>query len=214
MIMIMTNQQKAAHIRGITMSPWSSIADALFKSEGDIDKAIKILTELKQADATDMANRVANSGIVHSYVHNHKVGAMIVLSCQTDFVAKNELFINLANDICMHICSTPIVPDYISDISIPKNKLDALKVLYAQEVVGKSVAIIDKIVMGKLNRYYGEYCLLSQKFVKNDKLTIAQLIQSVSGTVGEKIEIKQFIKMKNDIGFVRLDVNGEPSMTH
>ena len=199
----MTNQQKAAHIRGITMSPWSAIADALLQSEGDIDKAIKILTELKQADANDMANRVANAGIVYSYVHNNRVGAMIVLSCQTDFVTKNELFINLAKDICMHICSTPITPTIISKDELSGTEKSILISNFKKEAGNKPVNIIDKIVDGKLGKWYGDCCLLNQKFVKNDKITINQLIQDASGTLGEKIELKQFIKMKNDVGYVK-----------
>lgn len=115
----MTNTEKVKLIREKTFSPINRINAALVQSNGDVDAAIAILVKEKQADANEMANRTAEAAIVHSYVHNHRIGAMLVLACQTDFSAKNDLFINLAKDICMHIVSTPVVPIYADEDSIP-----------------------------------------------------------------------------------------------
>ena len=118
----MTTQEKVKHIREITMSPMNKISKALEKSNGDVDGAIKILIEEKQADTTDIANRATPSSIVYSYVHNNRIGAMIVLSCQTDFVAKNELFLQLAKDICIHVVSNPVSAKYVNESDIDEGR--------------------------------------------------------------------------------------------
>jgi len=208
----MTQPEKIKHIRDITMSPYNKINVALETSGGDVEKAIDFLIKEKQTDTTDMANRVANAGIVYSYIHNHKVGAMIVLACQTDFVAKNETFVNLAKDICMHICSTPITPTSISKDEIKPEEINHIKQDVFSTNKNKPGNIIDKIIEGKIGKYISDYCLMNQKFVKDDKITIGQLVQSAASTLGEKIAIKQFIKMKNDIGYVRLNSDGSVDM--
>jgi len=189
-----TYTEKVKHIRLITMAPMSKIASALHESDNDVAKAIELLIKQKQADAVEMANRVTNTNIVYSYVHNNKVGAMIVLACQTDFVAKHLLFQVLAKDICMHIVSAPQV-NYISEANLNPQDVAEAKAEYARGMEKKPQSIIDKIVAGKWQKRLEEMCLLDQKFVKDDTKTIRQLIQSVSATVGEKIEIKKFIKM-------------------
>lgn len=194
----MTNTEKVKHIRDITMSPINKISAALTTTDGDVDKAIALLISQKQADATDMANRVANASIVYGYVHNNKVGAMIVLACQTDFVAKNDLFLTLAKDICMHIVSAPIQPQYIDETSIPKDVHDAFVSECKYLCKDKPSQVMDKIVNGKLQKFYSENCLTNQKFIKDDTKTIKQLIAEASATLGEKIEVKKFIKVKTN----------------
>ncbi len=193
----MTTQEKVLHIRKITMSPWSNIAAALNKCNGDVDATVKQLIAEKQADATDMANRVAEASIVHGYVHNNKIGAMIVLACQTDFVAKNETFLNLAKDICMHIVSAPIAPGWVSKETLPDDLCEIWKCEFEREHADgkKPPQVVAKIVDGKLAKRLGEMCLVNQKFVKDDTKTIGQLIAEVSATLGEKIEVKKFIKV-------------------
>jgi elongation factor Ts len=193
----MTNQEKVLYIRKITMLPWSKIAEALNTSKFDVDAAVKVLLDKKQTSAEDMANRTTNAGIVYSYVHSNKVGVMVNLACQTDFVAKNELFINLAKDICMHIVAAPLV-SYVSESNLNPQDLAEAKAEFARGMEKKPQSIIDKIVAGKWQKKLEEMCLLNQKFVKDDTLTIQQLIANVSATVGEKIEVKKFIKMKVD----------------
>jgi elongation factor Ts len=193
----MTTQEKVLYIRKITMSPWSKIAEALNTSKFDVDAAVKVLLDKKQTSAEDMANRTTNAGIVYSYVHSNKVGVMVNLACQTDFVAKNELFINLAKDICMHIVAAPLV-SYVSESNLNPQDLAEAKAEFARGMEKKPQSIIDKIVAGKWQKKLEEMCLLNQKFVKDDTLTIQQLIANVSATVGEKIEVKKFIKMKVD----------------
>lgn len=192
----MTNIEKVKHIREITMAPMNKINDALLAANGNVSEAIAILVKQREADVTDMANRKADSSFVYSYVHNNKVGAMIVLASQTDFVAKNELFTQLAKDICMHIVSSPTSPKYISPDDVSEMTIMDFKMIAKLEIPpNKPPQIVDKIIEGKLQKFYNDFCLLKQKFIKDDSITIQELITKVSGTVGEKIEIKQFSRL-------------------
>ena len=181
-------------VRQLTLAPMSKVSAALITTNGDVNKAVELLVQQKQVDANEMANRVTNTNIVYSYVHNNKVGAMIVMACQTDFVAKHLLFQVLAKDICMHIVSAPQV-NYISESNLNPQDVAEAKAEFARGMEKKPQEIIDKIVAGKWQKRLEETCLLDQKFVKDDTKTIRQLIQSVSATVGEKIEVKRFVKM-------------------
>jgi len=197
----MNNIEKVKKIRDVTLSPFKSINEALTKSNGDVDKAIEILLSEKVADATDMANRVANNSVVYSYVHNNKIGAMIELTCQTDFVAKNEIFLALAKDICMHVVSSPTQAQFVDENDIGEaRKSGYMADLYLSlQNDKKPQNIKDKIIQGKMNKWYSDVCLLNQKFIKNEEQTIRELIQSVSGTVGEKIELKRFVRFSASI---------------
>lgn len=192
----MTTKEKVKKIRDITLSPISKISDALKRTNDDVDAAIKLLIQEKSADANDMANRVANASIVYSYVHNNKIGAMITLACQTDFVAKNELFLALAKDICLHIISTPCAT-YIDESSVTdfdKNEIRE-SILKDPNMAKKPQNIIDKIYQGKLQKELDSMCLLRHKFVKDDTISIKELINRAASTLGEKIELKQFIRI-------------------
>lgn len=173
----------------------NKINAALAKANGDVEAAIQILIAEKQVDANEMANRVANSKIVYSYVHNNRIGAMIILACQTDFVAKNDSFLNLAKNICMHIVATPVAPIYIDEASVPEDTKAAMMKEFAEACTGKPPQVVEKIVAGKLKKFYAERCLYNQQFVRDDVVTIGQLINGASSTLGEKIEVKHFVKL-------------------
>lgn len=191
----MNNIEKVKLIREKTFSPINRINAALTKTNGDVDAAIRILVAEKQADANDMANRVAEAAIVHSYVHNHRVGAMVVLACQTDFSAKNELFLNLAKDLCMHIVSTPVVPIYADEAGVSCATKKSWEEAFANECASKPPQIVEKIVAGKMKKWYAENCLYNQPFIKDDKKTVGEIIKEVSATIGEKVEVKRFVKL-------------------
>ena len=191
----MNNIEKVKLIREKTFSPVNKINAALTKTNGDVDAAIQILVAEKQADANDMANRVASASIVHAYIHNHRVGAMIVLACQTDFSAKNDLFLNLAKDICMHIVSAPVAPIYVGKDNAEPHMVHKFTDAFRTECSNKPPQIQDKIVEGKMKKWYAEVCLLNQPFVKDGTKTVEQVIKEVSATIGEKIEVKRFVKI-------------------
>lgn len=186
-------------VRKLTLAPMNKIAAALQETKGDVDKAVELLVKQKEVDANDMANRVANNNIVYSYVHNNRIGAMIVLSCQTDFVARNEVFLDLAKDLCIQVVSAPSIPKYISSNEVSKEDEAAWKAEFSVGLEKKPAAIVEKIVTGKYEKRLKEVCLISQPFVKDDTKTVGEIIQGVSSTVGEKIELKKFVRLSAGI---------------
>lgn len=192
----MTNVEKVKLLRDETMCPMNKINEALKKVDGDFDKAKALLvSEMSKVDVADMEKRVATATIVYGYVHNNRIGAMITIACQTDFVARNGLFMGLAKDICMHIVSTPIPPEYVSESEIPGTVKSIMESNFRKEITNKPEAVIAKIVEGKMKKQLAEMCLLNQSFVKDDSMTIEQLIASVSAQTREKIEVKKFVRM-------------------
>jgi elongation factor Ts len=193
---IMEDIDKIKRIRELTQSPILAIKKALEEVGGAVEKAIDILLEQKTANAQDMANRKANNNTVYSYVHNHRVGAMITISSQTDFVSKNEVFLQLAKDICMHIVSTPTPPQYINETDISLVSKEKVNSTWVAElnIANKPENVQAKILQGKWSKYVKETCLMNQNFIKDDTLTIQELINRASSTLGEKIELKRFTR--------------------
>ena len=192
----MTHVEKVKKVREMTFSPVNKVNDALKRTNGDVDAAVELLVKEKQADANEMANRAANACVVYSYVHNNRVGAMVVLACQTDFVARNEAFLGLAKDICMHIVSAPTPPQYVNRDVIPQPDLIAMTEKVEEGIPeNKPEPVKLKILCGRWDKLFSEICLVEQKFVKDNTKTIDQLIKDVSSTLGEKIEVKRFVKM-------------------
>lgn len=191
----MTHIEKVKHIRATTMAPMNKINNALKEADDNVDVAIDILIKQKAADVDDMANRKADNTIVYSYVHSNKVGALVSLACQTDFVAKNEMFLQLAKDICMHVVSNPNQAHYVDVDRVPEvRKQGKISDIFIT-LGNKPPEIREKIVKGKLSKWYDEICLCRQKFVKDDSITLQGLINKVSAAVGEKIEIKEFVRL-------------------
>jgi elongation factor Ts len=194
----MVDLQQVAKLRQQTGCGINDCRNALEEAGGDIEKAIDILRkkgELKAAKKT--AERETKEGIVYAYIHpNKKVGAMIELDCETDFVARNEEFQQLAKDLAMQIAATN--PLYLKPEDVPEEVLNKEKEIYKEQLLAelKSADIMDKIVEGKLAKYYEEVCLLNQPFIKDEDKTIEQLIQEAIAKTGEKIEIDNFARFQ------------------
>ncbi|MBA7675559.1 Elongation factor Ts [subsurface metagenome] len=166
---------------------------ALVESNGDIKKAEEILKEKGLAKASKKASRAAKEGIIDSYIHTgSKIGVMVEVNCETDFVARNEMFKNFVHDIALHI--TAAAPLYVSKEDVPQEVLDKEKELYRKQALneGKPEKIIDKIAEGKLKKYYEENCLLEQLFVKDNDVKIGDLLKQHIAKMGENIVIKRF----------------------
>ena len=192
----MTHPEKVKLLRDETMSPMNKINDALKQSDGDLAKARDLLLkEMSRIDIAEMEKRTANATIVYGYVHANRIGALLTLACQTDFVAKNELFLSLAKDICMHIVSTPFPPEYVSEAEVPAARKEMWHNDAIRGLENKPQAVLEKIVSGKIKKQVDEVCLLSQPFIKDEKTTIGQLIANVSAQTREKIEVKKFVRM-------------------
>lgn len=166
---------------------------ALLGAGGDYDAAKKNLLEQGLSKVAKKADRAAKEGLVGSYIHvGGKIGVLVEINCETDFVARNERFAELVRDVAMHIAAMPV--KYVSRSDVPEDVLAPLRIEFAQAAEGKPAHVIDRIVEGKLNKWYEENVLLDQPFVKNDDQTIEELIGSVVGVLGEKIAVRRYSK--------------------
>ena len=166
---------------------------ALEEAGGDMTKAETILRTKGIASAGKKASRVTKEGIVASYIHlQGKVGVLVEVNCETDFVAKNENFRSFVKDITLHIAAAH--PTYVSREDVPATLVEAEREIYKAQVAGKPANVVDKIVSGKLDKYYSEVCLLEQGFVKTPDVTIKDLINSKIAELGENIVIRRFTR--------------------
>ncbi|MDQ2908516.1 MAG: elongation factor Ts [Candidatus Eremiobacteraeota bacterium] len=166
---------------------------ALVAAAGDYGSARKGLVDQGMAKVAKKADRAANEGLVGSYIHvGGKIGVLVEINCETDFVARNERFPELVRDIAMHVAATPV--KYVSREQVPAADLTTLRDSFAEAAAGKPAHVVDRIVEGKLNKWFEENVLLDQPFVKDDDQTVGELIGSVVGVLGEKIEVRRFAK--------------------
>jgi elongation factor Ts len=170
---------------------------ALTEAGGDQEKAIDLLRTRGAAKAAKRAEREATEGSVGAYIHmGGKIGVMVEVGCETDFVARNEKFQGLVRDIAMHIAAA--APTSVSRDQIPADVLERERNVYREQMreSGKPEQIWDKIVDGKVEKFYAESVLLEQPFVKNPDVTVGQMITQISGTTGEKIEVRRFTRFQ------------------
>lgn len=189
--MITTEQIK--ELRDSTGISVMQCKKALEEAKGDMDKAIEILKKKAGAAASKKSERNLGAGMITSYIHaGGKVGVMIELGCETDFVAKNDDFTVLANDVAMHIAA--MTPEYVSESDITDEDKNKAKEIYTEELKksDKPENIKKKILEGKINTYFTERVLLTQKFIKNTDVTIQDLINEATQKIGERIEVIRF----------------------
>src|SRR6266550_3128083 len=166
---------------------------ALVESAGDLDKAETILRTKGIASAGKKASRAAKEGIVASYIHlQGKVGVLVEVNCETDFVAKNENFREFVKDITLHVAAAQ--PQYVSREEVPAKIIEAERAIYEAQVKGKPANVVGKIVDGKLDKFYSTICLLEQGFIKNPDQTINDLVKSKIAELGENIVIRRFTR--------------------
>lgn len=169
---------------------------ALVESGGNEEKAIAYLREKGLAKAAKKAGRATSQGVIGSYIHNNgKIGVMVELKCETDFVAKNEKFLAFAKDLAMQIAATS--PLCVSPEQVPADLLAKEREIFKNQAMeeGKPEAIAEKIVEGRLKKYYSEVCLLDQPFIKEDKKTIRDLLNELISVLGENMQIGRFERM-------------------
>ncbi|HVK00560.1 MAG TPA: translation elongation factor Ts [Gemmatimonadales bacterium] len=170
---------------------------ALEEANGDMDKAVEVLRKKGIAKAEKRAGRVASQGLVVSYIHhNQQVGVLLELNSETDFVARNEAFGQLARDIALHIASAD--PIGVNPEDVPAEMLERERRIAEEQVAaeGKPENIRAKIVEGKLKKFVAERTLLEQPFVRNDKITVGELIKEASGKLGEAISVRRFARFQ------------------
>jgi elongation factor Ts len=189
--------EEIAKLRVKTGSGMMDCKKALEEANGDEDKAIDILRKNGALKATKKAGRVAKEGVIESYVHaNGRIGVLVEVSCETDFVAKNKEFQEFAHEVALHIAA--MSPKYVSHNDVPKEESDKEKNFLLDEIKksGKPADIAEKIVTGKMDKYYEEICLLEQPFIKNQDHKIIDLLNEKIAKIGEKIEIRRFCRFE------------------
>ncbi len=189
--------QMVKDLRDKTAAGMMDCKKALADTNGDMEKAVDLLRQKGLAVAAKRAGRATSEGVVETYIHaGGKLGVMVELGCETDFVAKNDSFREFARDIAMHIAATN--PVSISREEVPEAILAREKEIYIQQAIesGKPANIAEKMVVGKIEKYLAEICLLEQKFVKNDQLSIQDLLNELVGKMGENISIKRFARFQ------------------
>lgn len=167
---------------------------ALQEAEGDMEKAVIILKKKRSEAADKKADRTLGAGAVGSYIHNtNEVAALVLLSCETDFVSKNEEFIALAKDIAMHVAATD--PKYVNKSELPEEAINKAKEVFAGEVEGKPAEMQEKIMEGKLASYFKDQILMEQDFIKNPEQTIAEMVTGAVQKFGENVSIAQISRV-------------------
>ena len=169
---------------------------ALTESKGDFEKAIDCLRQKGLATAAKKASRSASEGLVSSYIHMDKIGVLLEVNCETDFVAKTDDFKGLVKDIALHIAAAN--PSYLSHEDVPQDIIEREKDIYKAQVANKPPQVVEKIVEGKLDKFFGDMCLLEQAFVKDpeQKLKIKELVTEKIAKLGENIVIRRFVRFQ------------------
>jgi elongation factor Ts len=169
--------------------------EALTTSGGDFEKAIDFLRKKGMSAATKRSSKAAKDGVIASYIHmGGKIGVMVELNCETDFVAKTDDFRHLAKELTMHIAAAN--PRYLKSEDIPPDVLEREKEIYKSQALAekKPEKIWDKIIEGKLKKYYEDVCLVDQKFIKDTAITVATLVNNMIAKTGENIVIRRFMR--------------------
>ena len=185
--------QLVKQLREKTNAGFMDCKRALVESSGDLAKAESILRTKGIASAGKKSSRVTKEGIVASYIHlQGKVGVLVEVNCETDFVARNENFREFVKDITLHIAAAH--PLYVSRADVPGNLIEAEREIYKAQVKGKPDNVAQRIVEGKLDKFYCTVCLLEQAFIKNPDVTIKDLLTGKIAELGENIVIRRFVR--------------------
>ena len=179
-------------LREETSAPMMDCRKALVDAAGDVERAKTLLLERGAAQAEKKAQRTADEGLVTSYIHaGGKIGVLVEVNSETDFVARNPKFAELSRDIAMHVAA--MSPQYLDRAGVPAEEVERLSEDFRASVPpGKPPEVAEKIVQGKLNKWYEENCLLDQAFVKDDSMSVGDLVNRSIGALGEKIRVRRF----------------------
>jgi elongation factor Ts len=189
------NAAMVKKLRDATGAGMMECKAALTEANGDLDAATTLLRKRGLAAATKKAGRSTSEGLVGHYIHmGGKIGVLVEINCESDFVARTDKFQELAKEIAMHIAAAN--PTYVRREDVPADLVAREREIYKDQVKDKPAQVIDKIVDGKLNSYYQQFCLLDQASVRDPNVTIAQLVQDAIRLLGENISVTRFVRMK------------------
>jgi elongation factor Ts len=185
-----------SELRAKTGAGMMDCKKALVENDGDMTKAVEYLQKKSLAAVAKRSGKIAAEGAVYSYIHDGRVGAMVEVNSETDFVARGEQFQSMIKNIAMHIAASN--PLYLDANEIPEDVTAKQKEIYAAQLLaeGKPEAMIDRIMTGKLKKWHSDVCLLNQAYVKDDKLTVEQYITEVASTIKENIKLRRFVRFE------------------
>ena len=166
----------------------------LVETDGDIDKAIDLLREKGLASAEKKASRIASEGLVASYIHSGRIGVLVEVNSETDFVAKTDEFKEFVKDIAMQVAASN--PEYLCEEDVPQEAIDKEKEVLIQQAIneGKPQHIAEKMVEGRMHKFYERVCLLDQPFIKDPSITVNDLLKNKIAKIGENIKIRRFVR--------------------
>jgi elongation factor Ts len=189
-------------LRDKTNAPMMDCKNALSEAKGDVEAAIVVLRKKGIATAAKKATRTTSEGSVASYIHaGGKIGVLVEVNCESDFVARTEEFQQMVHDVAMHIAATD--PRYVRKEDVTPEAFEKEKDIFRAQAAatGKPPAVVEKIVEGKMGKFYEEVCLYEQPFIKDQTMTVHQLIAGVVGKLGENISVRRFARFKvGDVG--------------
>ncbi|MDD5475088.1 MAG: translation elongation factor Ts [Syntrophales bacterium] len=184
---------KVKELRDKTNAGMMDCKEALVESGGDFDKAVEYLRKKGLSAATKRSSRAAKEGAIASYIHMEgRIGVLVEVNCETDFVAKTDNFKSMAKDLAMQIAATN--PKYVSPEEIPGKEMESEREIYRSQALaeGKPEKILDRIIEGKLKKYYEEVCLMDQKFIKDTDKTVRDVVNGLIASSGENIVVRRF----------------------
>lgn len=181
-----------ATLREKTNAGMMKCKEALKEADGDLEKAETILRKKGIESAGKKAARVAKEGVIASYIHHDRAGVLIEVNCETDFVAKTDAFRDFVKDITLHIAAAQ--PTCVSREEVPADVIEKEKEVYAEQMKDKPANVIEKILVGKLDKYYSTVCLLEQGFIKDPDQTVGDLLKSKIAELGENIVVRRFTR--------------------
>jgi elongation factor Ts len=191
-----TTTEQIKKLRAMTGAGMMDVKNALDETGGDIDRAASLLRERGIAKAAKKSDREAREGLVGSYVHhNGKVGVLVEVNCETDFVARNDAFKELARNLALHIAMA--APTYLRREDVPADAIEAERQALRAEALeeGKPESIVDKMVEGRIGKFFAENVLLEQPYIKDDKKTIENFVKETAATLGENVQIGSFSRI-------------------
>ena len=189
--------QQVKELRDRTGAGFTACREALVEGGGDVERAINILRKKGQAAAAKKAQRATSEGLVSSYIHaGGKIGVLIEMNCESDFVARTDEFQRLCHDVAMHIAA--LDPRFLRRDEVTQETLDREREIYKEQAkaTGKPEAVIEKIVSGKMEKFYEENCLYEQHFIKDEGMTVKELIDHTIAKIGENIAVRRFMRFK------------------
>ena len=184
-------------LRELTNAGFSDCRAALVETAGDVQKAIDVLRKKGQAAAAKKATREATEGLIGHYIHaGGKIGVIVEINCESDFVARTDAFQQLSHDIAMHIAA--LDPRYVRREEVTPEMLEKERDIYKAQALatGKPEAVVEKIVNGKMEKFYEENCLYEQHYIKDESVTIGEMITQAIAKLGENISIRRFVRFK------------------